>query len=74
MAKKIKLGEHGLPLTEGEFKARGLVTGAKKGDNFFKQKTQKNGFERNTVNFGLKTSEDNELYVQIGRASCRERV
>jgi len=62
---KIKLGEHGLPLTEGQFKARGLVTGTKKGENFFKQKPQKNGFERNTVNFGLKTSEDNEVYVQI---------
>jgi len=62
---KIKVGEHGLPLTEGQFKARGLVTGTKKGDKFFQQKTQKNGFERNTVSFGLKTSEDNEVYVQI---------
>lgn len=68
MAKKVKLGEHGLPLTEGEFKARGLVTGTKKGDKFFQQKTQKNGFERNTVSFGLKTSEDNEIYVQISEA------
>lgn len=62
---KVKVGEHGLPLTEGQFKARGLVTGTKKGENFFKQKPQKNGFERNTVNFGVKTSEDNEVYVQI---------
>ncbi len=61
---EIKKGEHGLPLTSGEFKARGLVTATRK-DTFFKQTTQKNGFERNTLNFGVKTSEDNEIYVQI---------
>jgi len=62
---KVKTGEHGLPLTEGQFKARGFVTGTKKGDKFFSRKTQKNGFERNTVSFGIKTSEDNEVYVQV---------
>jgi len=64
--KKVKkgYGEHGLLMTEGEFKARGLVTATSK-DSFFKQSTQKNGFERNTVNFGVKTSTDNEVYVQI---------
>jgi len=67
MAEKVKKGhgEHGLPMTEGQFKVRGLVTGTKKGDKFFSQKTQKNGFERNNVNFAVKTSEDNEVYVQI---------
>ena len=67
MAEKAKKGhgEHGLLMTEGQFKVRGLVTGTKKGENFFKQKTQKNGFERNTVNFAVKTSKDNEVYVQI---------
>lgn len=58
-------GEHGLLMTEGQFKVRGLVTGTKKNDKFFQQKTQRNGFERNTVSFGVKTSEDNEVYVQI---------
>jgi hypothetical protein len=65
---KIKIGEHGLPLTEGQFKTRGLVTGTNKGNKFFLQKPQKNGFERNTVSFGLKTSEDNEVYVQISES------
>jgi hypothetical protein len=62
---KVKNGEHGLPLTEGQFKVRGLVLGTKKADSFFVQKPQKNGFERNTISFGVKTSEDNEVYVQI---------
>ena len=61
---EVKKGEHGLPLTEGQFKVRGLVSGVKK-ETFFTQKPQKNGFERNTVNFGVKTSEDSEIYVQI---------
>lgn len=67
--KKVKkgYGEHGLLMTEGEFKVRGLVTATKK-DSFFKQTTQKNGFERNTVNFGVKTSSDNEVYVQISES------
>lgn len=67
MAEKVKkgYGEHGLPMTEGQFKVRGLVSGTQKGDKFFSQKTQKNGFERNTVSFPVKTSEDNEVYVQI---------
>lgn len=66
MSEKVKkgYGEHGLPMTEGQFKVRGLVSGKKK-DTFFSQKTQKNGFERNTVNFAVQTSEDNEVYVQI---------
>jgi hypothetical protein len=67
MSEKVKKGhgEHGLPMTEGQFKVRGLVAGTKKGDKFFSKMTQKNGFERNTVNFAVKTSEDNEVYVQI---------
>lgn len=64
---EIKKGEHGLPLTEGQFKVRGFVEGVKK-DTFFTQKPQKNGFERNTVNFGVKTSNDSEVYVQISDA------
>lgn len=67
MAEKVKkgYGEHGLLMTEGQFKVRGLVTGTKKGDKFFSKMTQRNGFERNTINFAVKTSEDNEVYVQI---------
>ena len=57
-------GEHGLPMTAGEYKVRGFVTGTLN-KNFFKVSTQKNGFERNTVNFGVKTSPSNEVYVSI---------
>lgn len=61
---KVKKGEHGLILTEGQFKLKGLVTALQKNDAL-KQTTQRNGFERNTLKFGIKTSEDSEIYVQI---------
>jgi hypothetical protein len=62
---KQKIGKHGLPQNEGQFKLKGLVVGKKK-DDFFTSKTQKNGLERNTVKFALKTSPlDNEVYVEI---------
>ena len=34
MSEKVKkgYGEHGLPMTEGQFKVRGLVSGTQKGD------------------------------------------
>ena len=69
MAEKVKKGhgEHGLKMTQGEFKLRGFATSTKK-DSFFKQTAQKNGFERNTVNFGVKTSPNNEVYVQISES------
>lgn len=61
---KPKVGKHGLPQTEGKFEIRGEVIGTQK-DNFFKSTVQKNKLNRNTVSFGVKSSLDNEIYVEI---------
>lgn len=61
---KVRLGSHGLKLNEGGFRFKGLVTGANKED-VFKTTTQKNNLNRNTLKFGVKTSEDNEVYVRL---------
>lgn len=56
--------KHGLPETKGSFKSVGLVSGVKKED-FFVSKETKKGDERNTVKFGVKTSSENEIFVQM---------
>jgi hypothetical protein len=61
---KAKIGSHGLKQNEGQFKLKGLVTGANR-DDVFKPSIQKNGSTRNTLKFGMKTSLDNEIYVRI---------
>lgn len=61
---KVRLGSHGLKLNEGSFRLKGLVTGANRED-VFKTTTQKNNMNRNTLKFGVKTSEENEVYVRI---------
>ena len=61
---KVKIGKHGLKQNEGQFKLKGLVTGANK-DDLFKSTVQKNDMARNTLKFGVKTSEDNDIWVRI---------
>ncbi len=56
--------KHGLPETKGSFKLVGTVTGVRKED-FFGQKPTKKEDLRNTVKFGVKTSSENEIPVQI---------
>lgn len=61
---KQKIGKHGLPETTGNFRIRGVVVGKRK-DDFFKSSTQKNGLQRNSISFAVKSSADNEVYVEI---------
>ena len=61
---KQKISKHGLPETTGNFRIRGVVVGKRKND-FFKSSTQKNGLQRNSISFAVKSSADNEVYVEI---------
>lgn len=61
---KPKIGKHGLPQTTGNFRVRGEVIGTSK-ENFFKTSIQKNKLQRNTISFAVKSSIDNEVYVEV---------
>lgn len=56
--------KHGLPETRGSFKLRGIATGLNR-DGALKQHTYDSGSQRNTLNFGVKTSEDSTVYVTV---------
>ena len=53
-----------LPETKGNFKASGMVTGKEK-DKFFQQTVTKTNKNRNVLKFGVKTSDDNTLYLEL---------
>ena len=58
---KIK---HGVRQTRGTFKLVGKVFGTKS-DRFFKTTTFDTGTTKNAINFGVKTSKNNETYVTL---------
>lgn len=55
--------KHGLPITKGFFRLRGIVTGVNKENAFKKQTFDKS--EKNTVKFGLKTDKESTVYVNV---------
>lgn len=59
MARKINL-----PETKGEFKLVGLVNGVEK-KNYFTEISTRSGKKMNILKFGAKTSEDNNVQVEL---------
>lgn len=59
MARTFELQE-----TKGSFKAVGTVTGTSK-DKFFQQTMTKTNKNRNVLKFGVKTSPDNTIYLEL---------
>lgn len=51
--------------TKGSFQLRGKVTGVKKGDKFFKETRTKNNNKMRVVNFGVKVSPHETIYVNL---------
>jgi len=62
---KVQLGLHGLPQSVGEFQVRGELTGLKR-EKFFVADQTKKEKERRICKFGVKTSPESEVYVQLG--------
>lgn len=62
---KVQLGLHGLPQSKGEFQLRGELTGLKRDKFFVADETNKEK-ERRICKFGVKTSLESEVYVQLG--------
>jgi len=53
-----------LQSTDGAFQLKGVVTGVAK-DNFYQEKTDKNGNPFRMINFGLQTSKESVLYLSL---------
>lgn len=56
--------KHGMKMTDGVINLVGKVTGVKR-ENFYSEKTTFSGKEKRIVKFGIETSPNNTIYVQM---------